>query len=148
MTPRLYFPLSNKFTVSSEKVENVVKPPQTPTFKNNNSLSFTAYAAAVSESAPIKKEPAKFISSVGNGNPCQTGMTLESRYRKAAPANPSIPTNRTFIDHSLFSNILPKTASAAGPVHRRPSNTLHGREYFSFCSNQNPEKLLRPAKRF
>lgn len=80
--------------VSNANEENVVNPPQNPTFKNNIifgfiELCFAARAAII----PIKKEPIRFIRNVfiGKADPSFNGM-VPMKYLLTAPINPPIPT--------------------------------------------------------
>lgn len=84
--------------VSSEKVENVVKPPQIPTFKNKISLwSRFAYFETARAIQPIASAPTTFTINVASGKP--SGFfsgSSPTRYLKTAPTKPPKPTKRQF----------------------------------------------------
>lgn len=89
-------PFLIKSDVSSENVENVVKPPHTPVFKNNTSpgaIWNLFKTKAVMQ--PIKIHPAILIKNVFTGNSIVsfTG-TRPIKYLKTAPAKPPVPTKK------------------------------------------------------
>ena len=75
--------------ISSEKVENVVNPPQIPIFKNKSNLKSSAEELII----PMNKQPIKFKSKVETGNPklAKTGI-LPNKYLATEPINPPKPT--------------------------------------------------------
>src|SRR5579862_8233167 len=58
----------NVSITSNEKVEKVVKPPQTPTAKNTRAGCPHPRSIAAAENAPSNREPITLIKSVGQGN--------------------------------------------------------------------------------
>ena len=67
--PDKTFPSSKRRTVSKEKVEKVVKPPQIPIFRNRRARGGRgSQLSESSDTAAIRKEPKKLISRVIHGN--------------------------------------------------------------------------------
>ena len=64
-----FCPFAISASVSSAKEENVVKPPQIPTFKNSTSLGLSEFFAATAATRPMTKAPMTLIRNVLNGNP-------------------------------------------------------------------------------
>ena len=81
-----------------KKVENVVKPPQIPTFKNRISLwSRFAYFETARAIQPIASAPTTLTINVASGKP--SGFfsgSSPTRYLKTAPTKPPKPTKRQF----------------------------------------------------
>jgi hypothetical protein len=85
---------SNKFSDSSEKVENVVKPPHKPVFKNNFEASdIPCVSSEIPTIIPITTAPSTFVISVNIGNKDLKGIKL-IEYLSIAP-NP--PPSATYI---------------------------------------------------
>lgn len=107
VTPNDIFPFSNKLTVSNENVENVVKPPQTPTVKNSN--KFELIGTILDENSviiPIITAPTKLINNVANGKvKVNDENAVPTRYLQTAPTNPPNPTNKHFNIESSFKSI-------------------------------------------
>ena len=80
--------------VSKEKVENVVKPPQSPVLKKSTTAGCSPSKwIADTATSPMMKAPRKFISSVAAGKfiCVKTGSEL-IKYLSEAPIKPPIPT--------------------------------------------------------
>ena len=90
-------PFSSSPSVSRAKEENVVKPPQMPTFKKSTTLGFKAFFAAKAATRPITKHPMTLIRNVFIGSPF-SGLTGSNviRYLQIAPRAPPSPTIITF----------------------------------------------------
>ena len=67
--PTTYRLLSNKLNASRENVENVVKPPHTPVFKNKTvSLDISSRLLKIPTTKPIRTAPIIFVINVRTGN--------------------------------------------------------------------------------
>ena len=98
--PAAYCLFSNRLYASSENVENVVKPPQTPVFQNKTVLLDIPSRLLVNPTMkPIRTAPIIFVISVNIGNPVLTGIRLIA-YRATAPNAPPSATNRKLISTS------------------------------------------------
>jgi hypothetical protein len=98
--PAAYCLLSNRLKASSENVENVVKPPQTPVFQNRTVLSDMPSLLLVTPTInPIRTAPIILVIRVNTGNPALTGIRLIA-YRATAPNAPPSATNRKLISTS------------------------------------------------
>ncbi len=89
---RIYFPLSNKSIVSSEKVENEVKPPSIPTVRNRYKLyELMKFSFNNIDNMPIKNEPVALMIINDNGKESNF-IVMISRYLIILPISPPIPT--------------------------------------------------------
>lgn len=101
MPPVKYAFFSNKVTASSEKVEKVVKPPQTPVFQNSTALSEAPLLLlTIPTIKPISIAPMMFVNSVRTGNSVFTGIRLIA-YLPIAPNAPPSATNKKLIFASV-----------------------------------------------
>jgi len=84
---------------SLEKVENVVKPPQSPTVRNKVHLLLSlAFRLKIPHKRPIKKQPTRFTARVAQGNPLPMPfITKEIRYLAAPPMILPLPTITIFL---------------------------------------------------
>ena len=81
----------------SENVENVVKPPHTPVFKNKSIfLENLSLKLAIPVINPIKIAPIILVINVKNGNPIFTGIRLIA-YLAIDPTAPPKATNKNAI---------------------------------------------------
>ena len=71
-----YFPISIKFIASNENVEKVVKPPQTPVFKNNVIDEDIFSLSAKPTTIPINNAPNIFVIKVKIGKSFLIGKQL------------------------------------------------------------------------
>src|SRR5699024_10461669 len=103
------FPPLIRSPVSRAKDENVVNPPQIPTFRNRTALGFSAlFFSASAAIIPITKEPAILIRNVftGKAPPSFRGIS-PIRYLQTAPINPPAPTTiQSIIITPSFNNFF------------------------------------------
>ncbi|MCM1178583.1 MAG: hypothetical protein NC335_12720 [Bacteroides sp.] len=92
--------------LSFEKVENVVKPPQSPVARKIcQQLPFAEYLAKTPETRPIIKHPARFTVNVPQGNPPPTCfINAETKYLRAPPAK--LPEPAINISLSIIKTIV------------------------------------------
>lgn len=96
------FPDCSIISASFEKVEKVVKPPQSPTVKNKAQLlPSLAVRLNTPHKSPIRKQPTRFTASVAQGNPLPTPFIIrETRYLSAPPMKLPAPTIAIFLMRS------------------------------------------------
>ena len=96
--PRM-FPDCSIIKDSLEKVENVVKPPQSPTVRNKAHLLLSlALRLKYPHKSPIRKQPNRFTARVAQGNPLPTLFIVkETRYLAAPPMKLPAPTTTIFL---------------------------------------------------
>ena len=93
------FPDCSIISASFEKVEKVVKPPQSPTVRNKAQL-LPSLAVRLNRphNSPIRKQPTRFTASVAQGNPFPTPfISSETRYLPAPPMKLPAPTTAIFL---------------------------------------------------
>ena len=93
------FPDCSIISASFEKVEKVVKPPQSPTVRNKAQL-LPSLAVRLNRphKNPIRKQPTRFTDSVAQGNPLPMPfISSETRYLAAPPMKLPAPTTATFL---------------------------------------------------
>ena len=93
-TARAILAFLTSAAVSSENVENVVKPPQMPTFKNKISReSRFEFFAARQAMTPIASEPKTLIKKVFIGKPEGFFIGIRpTKYLRIEPTKPPSPT--------------------------------------------------------
>ncbi len=82
---------------SREKVEKVVKPPQSPAMKKLRRESRTSWLAKKEARSPIMRQPSILTKKVWRGNLpsiCGVGMSCEHRKRRRLPRPPPRNTQR------------------------------------------------------
>ena len=90
-----------------QKVENVVKPPQTPVFQNNTLFGETSFrAATIPTINPISAAPRTLVMKVRIGNPFFTGIRLIA-YLPTAPRAPPAATHRKLMNTPSDPKLLP-----------------------------------------
>ncbi len=95
----LLFPALSRFTASSEKVLNVVNPPQKPVAQRSHSgcVLVQPFCVAIPASTPMIRLPIALTNQVPRGkailNACCTAYA-EMLYRAILPSAPPKPTNR------------------------------------------------------
>ena len=84
---------------SLEKVEKVVKPPHSPTVRNNpHEVPSEAFLLKNPQSKPIVKQPDRLTRSVAQGKPLQVPfMASETRYLAIPPIKLPAPTAIIFL---------------------------------------------------
>jgi hypothetical protein len=104
-------PFASRSFVSRAKEENVVKPPQMPTFKNKVSFGSIAFFVANDATIPMRNAPRMLIQKVLMGKP-ESGFKGSSpmRYRRTAPTKPPAP----IIKHCCMIKFLPLCDATVG----------------------------------
>lgn len=92
--PKKYAFFSSNASASSEKVENVVKPPHTPVFQNKIAFAdMRSFFATIPVIAPINRAPSRLVSKVSTGNSVFVGIRLIA-YLPIAPSAPPKATKK------------------------------------------------------
>ena len=97
------FPPCSITNASFEKVENVVKPPQKPTVRNNAQLlPSVPFLPNTPQRRPIRKHPTRFTVNVAQGNPLLMPFRVnDTRYRPAPPRKLPAPTANMVLIRSI-----------------------------------------------
>ena len=97
---------------SFENVEKVVKPPHSPTVRNNpHEVISEAFRLNNPQSKPIIKQPNRLTKSVAQGNPLLIPfMTRETRYLAIPPIKLPAPTAIIFL--MVSGNINPNLSAS------------------------------------
>src|SRR5574337_1294209 len=97
VTAQAYCWRRNKVTVSAEKVENVVRPPQKPVVTNRRSSGDRLWNWVNTPSAqPMMKPPSRLAASVPSGRVGSRGLNqMPNNQRSTAPAKAPIPMEKT-----------------------------------------------------
>ena len=91
-------------SASLEKVENVVKPPQSPTVRNRpQDVVSVALRLSIPHSRPIIRHPNRFTASVAHGKPFPIPfIASDTRYLAAPPMKLPAPTANMFLMISML----------------------------------------------
>ena len=91
-------------SASLEKVENVVKPPHSPTVRNRpQDVVSVALRLSSPHSRPIIRHPNRFTASVAHGNPFPIPfIASDTRYLAIPPMKLPAPTANMFLMNSML----------------------------------------------
>lgn len=134
---------------SFEKVEKVVKPPQSPTVRNKAQLlPSVPFLLNMPHRRPIRKQPTRLTASVAQGKPLLTPfIASETRYLAAPPRKLPAPTaNMVFINsinvNLNYSSSMRSTLKMTGRV---PSEQQHIISFSCFIQPRMMEPPCRPV---
>lgn len=121
-------PFCIRVSDSSENVENVVKPPHTPTLSSSTSCGFSELffcnAPAIS---PIANAPAILIIKVMTGNPDDGFIgTRPSRYRDTEPIIPPSATKIQLINIVILCSPFTQYTISAAPCVKKSTAEITG----------------------